>query len=171
MRTNRETVANELRRRMKFGGWSATRLSQAIGRGDTFIKEYINGKKKRDMAAMDLAKICEQLGCTADDLFYPDHKIDQEMIRVGSNLALFILSLGKTFDEVSREFGVKPGALGSQFGGFGYPSIRFLIPFCAKYGCSIDWLFHHVSDGEISSSCRQRKGRYQTAKITDDPAP
>lgn len=149
---NRETVVKELKRRMELGGWSAAKLALAVGRGDTFIKEYLSGKKKQDMAALDLAKVCEQLGCTADDLFHPDPKIDQEMARVGGNLDLFISGLGKTPEEVSQEFGFKPGALGLRFGGSGYPSLRFLVPFCTKYGCSIDWLFRHVSEDGVSSS-------------------
>lgn len=141
---NREVFINELQRRMDLAGRKSVPLALDAGLKRDFIKDIFNGKSQ-DPGVLKLNEICRILGCRVDDLINPQPALEQQMADAGNNLRVFIEGLGKTPEEVASEFKVRPAELGIKFGGAGYPSLPFLIAFCAKYGCSMDWIFRQAS--------------------------
>jgi transcriptional regulator with XRE-family HTH domain len=62
----RERLGANIRRIMRERGMTQRQLAKAIGKTETRVSNYVNGKS--DMGIRSFTRICEALECGVDDL-------------------------------------------------------------------------------------------------------
>jgi transcriptional regulator with XRE-family HTH domain len=150
IRMDRDVFIAEIKGRIKAARTSAKKLPVKVGLKEGYIYDIFNGKTE-EPGIFKMHLICKGMGCTIEDLLEPNPDLSRHIADVGNRLRIAIEGIGKTPEEITKEFGVSIERLGYRFGGVGYPDMFFLDAFCQKYGSTMDWLFRDVSFGVPSS--------------------